>query len=303
MGKRMKIGDLEITPLIDGEAVVPGDSNGFYPTLEESDWAPYSELLEPVFGECQHLNTLGGYLVRAGDRLIVVDCGAGPQPKWPFAGGGFRSAFAATGFRRADVTDVIFTHLHFDHIGWASVSGKAFFPNATYHIDERDWNWFLGPEFTFTDEEVESSLERLELSANFCYPENDAPAVRLRPVVDQANFFRADHEVELMPGVVALDGSGHTPGQVVLELRSGAEKGLLLGDLVHAEPELVDDNERGQWHFISHTDHDRAHQAVEHFRKRMWDEKIPAAGGHFPGLRWGRVNTDKGQRVWEYVNG
>lgn len=297
----MKIGDIEITPLIDGEAVVPGTA--FYPELKESDWDPYENLLEPVFHQCLHLNTLGGYLVRSGDRVVVVDGGSGPQPKWPFAGGGFRSSLAATGLDRSDVTDVVFTHLHFDHIGWASVEGKSFFPNATYHIDQRDWNWFLSPDFGFTDDEIAKSMEKLELSADYCYPENDAPAPRLRPIVNQIEFFQADNEVELLPGVVALDGSGHTPGQVVLELRSGSEKGLLLGDLVHAQPELVDDNERGQWAFISHTDHDRAHAAVEHFRKRMWDEKIPAAGGHFPGLRWGRVVSDGGKRVWEEIRG
>ncbi|UZG59898.1 MBL fold metallo-hydrolase [Rhodococcus opacus] len=297
----MKIGDIEIVPLIDGEAIVPG--NAFYPGLKDEEWKPYDALLEPVFHQCVHLNTLGGYLVKAGDRLIVVDGGSGPMPKFPFAGGGFRSAFAATGYDRADVTDVVYTHLHFDHIGWASWNGQSFFPNATYHVDQRDWNWFLSPEFGFTDEEVANSMAKLELSADFCFPENDAPAVRLKPVFNQIEFFQADDEVELLPGIVALDGSGHTPGQVVLELRSNGEKGLLLGDLVHAQPELVDDNERGQWNFISHTDHDRAHEAVDRFRKRMWDEKIPAAGGHFPGLRWGHVVTEGGKRTWEDIRG
>jgi glyoxylase-like metal-dependent hydrolase (beta-lactamase superfamily II) len=296
----VRIGDIDITALVDGEAVVPGTA--FYPNLKDTDWDPYAALLDPVFGQYQHLNTLGGYLVRAGDRLIVVDGGSGPHPKWPFAGGGFRSAFASTGHRRADVTDVVFTHLHFDHIGWASVDGKPYFPNATYHIDRRDWNWFLSSDFGFTEEEVTKSLGRLELSADYCYPEADAPAPRLQPVVNQIEFFEGDQEVELLPGIVALDGSGHTPGQVVLELRSAGEKGLLLGDLVHAQPELVDDNERGQWHFVSHTDHDRAQAAVDHFRKRIADERLPVAGGHFPGLRWGHVVKENGKKTWEDIN-
>jgi glyoxylase-like metal-dependent hydrolase (beta-lactamase superfamily II) len=297
----MRIGDIEIIPLVDGEAIVPGTA--FYPGLAESDWDPYGELLEPVFGQCLHLNTLGGYLVKAGDRLVVVDGGSGPHPKWPFAGGGFRSALAATGLRRADITDVVYTHLHFDHIGWASADGRPYFPNATYHIDRRDWDWFIGADFGWSDQEVSDSFARLEMSAEFCYPENDAPAVRLKPVVGQIEFFSGEHEVELVPGVVALDGSGHTPGQVVLELRSAGEKGLLLGDLVHAQPELVDDNDRGQWHFVSHTDHDRARAAVDHYRKRIWDERLPVAGGHFPGLLWGRVTLDGGKRTWEDIRG
>lgn len=297
----MRIGDIEVTPLIDGEAVVP--ATAFYPKQEESDWEPYRYLLEPVFGQLQHLNTLGGYLVRAGSRTIVVDGGSGPQPKFPFAGGAFRSALAATGLARADVTDVMFTHLHFDHIGWASVDGRPYFPNATYHVDQRDWDWFLSRDFGFTEPEIKESLTKLGESAHYCFPDADAPAVRLQPVASQIEFFQADNEVELLPGVVALDGSGHTPGQVVLELRSGGEKGLLLGDLVHAQPELVDDNARGQWHFLSHTDHERAHAAVERFRRRIFDERLPVAGGHFPGLRWGHVVSRDGGLVWEDIPG
>jgi hypothetical protein len=54
----MRIDDIEISPLIDGEAVVPGTA--FYPNLKESDCEPYAELFEPVFHQCLHLNTLGG---------------------------------------------------------------------------------------------------------------------------------------------------------------------------------------------------------------------------------------------------
>ncbi len=297
----MRIGDITITSLIDGEAVVP--ATAFYPALKDSDWDPYKYLLEPVFGQYQHVNVLGGYLVQAGNRTLVVDGGSGPAPTPPFAGGAFRSSFVSTGLARADVTDVVFTHLHFDHIGWASVDGKPFFPNATYHVDRRDWNHFLSEDFGFTEAEVEASMAKLGESADYCTPSNDAPAPRLEPIVGQIEFFEADQEVELLPGVVALDGSGHTPGQVVLELRSDGEKGLLLGDLVHAQPELLDDNANGQWHFLSHTDHDKAHAAVEHFKRRIHDEQLPVAGGHFNGLRWGRVVSEGGAKVWEDIGG
>jgi glyoxylase-like metal-dependent hydrolase (beta-lactamase superfamily II) len=114
----MRIGDIRIDPLIDGELVVPVET--FYPLATAADVERFDFMLEPVFGEPMHLCTLGGYLIRHGSRTIVVDTGIGPQAKYPFVAGGFRSALVATGVARAEVTDVIFSHLHFDHIGWAA---------------------------------------------------------------------------------------------------------------------------------------------------------------------------------------
>ena len=41
---------------------------------------------------------------------------------------------------------MLFTHLHFDHVGWATQQGTVVFPNATYRCDERDWVHFVGPD-------------------------------------------------------------------------------------------------------------------------------------------------------------
>jgi glyoxylase-like metal-dependent hydrolase (beta-lactamase superfamily II) len=42
------------------------------------------------------------------------------------------------------VTDVILSHLHFDHISWVSADGRPFFPNATIHAERIDIDAFLG---------------------------------------------------------------------------------------------------------------------------------------------------------------
>jgi glyoxylase-like metal-dependent hydrolase (beta-lactamase superfamily II) len=280
----MRIGDIEITPLIDGELVLPGPS--FYPGTTDADWLAYDYLLEPVGFEPMHLNTLGGYLVRTGDRLVVVDTGIGSNAKAPFIGGGFRSALTAAGVKRADVTDVIFSHLHFDHIGWATQNGKAFFPNATYRVDRRDWEYYQANELT-------------ELEASFCYPETDSPPARLGPVEDRLELFEGAQG--LLPGINTLEASGHTPGETVLELVSNGERGLLLGDLVHAEPELIDENVGGKWDFVAHVERENALESVERFKKILVDQKLPFAGAHFPGLRWSRINRSDGGLVWEIL--
>ncbi|MEM9931071.1 MAG: MBL fold metallo-hydrolase, partial [Bacteroidota bacterium] len=49
-----------------------------------------------------------------------------------------------------EITDVLFTHLHFDHVGGATYldeqgATQLTFPNATYWVTDRHWNWALAP--------------------------------------------------------------------------------------------------------------------------------------------------------------
>lgn len=284
----MQIGDVRIDPLVDGELALPGPS--FYPGTTEEDWVAYRDFLEPVFYEPAHLCSLGGHLLRWDARVVVVDCGIGPIPTAPFRGGGFRTALAALGVKRADVTDVVFSHLRFDHIGWATLDGKPYFPNATYRVDRRDWDHYCAPGATLS-----------EIEAGFCNEATDAPRARLAPVADRMAFFQGEQEV--IPGLNAYEASGHTPGETVLEIRSAGERGLMLGDLVHAQQELVDPETVGKWEFVPHQDPDAANAAVERFRKMIVDERLPFAAAHFPGLRWARIENVGGKRRWEDVGG
>ena len=71
------------------------------------------------------------------------------------AGGHLLESLAGIGVTPDDVTDVLFTHLHFDHIGWATVDGVPTFPKATYRCDVRDWDHFYG-----TDDDATATLRR-----------------------------------------------------------------------------------------------------------------------------------------------
>ena len=41
------------------------------------------------------------------------------------------------------MTHVVFTHLHFDHVGWATQKGRVVFPIATYRVHADDWAHFV----------------------------------------------------------------------------------------------------------------------------------------------------------------
>ena len=97
-------------------------------------------------------------LIEDGKRLILVDNGMGDKQDAKFFGYYFlngddtlQRSLAKHGFSFDDVTDVVLTHLHFDHCGgsikWSDDKSKLVpaFKNATYYVNEKHWNWAVNP--------------------------------------------------------------------------------------------------------------------------------------------------------------
>ncbi|MHC8950594.1 MBL fold metallo-hydrolase [Sphingobacterium hungaricum] len=95
-------------------------------------------------------------LIEDGKRLTLIDTSLGDKQDEKFFGHYYRhgeatlnSSLAKYGFHRNDITDVILTHLHFDHCGGAIVRhGEKLvpaFPNATYWSNEKHWHWAVNP--------------------------------------------------------------------------------------------------------------------------------------------------------------
>ena len=95
-------------------------------------------------------------LIEDGKRLTLVDTAIGDKQDDKF----FRhyylhgdatidSSLAKYGFHRDDITDILLTHLHFDHCGGAiQRDGDRLIPafkNAYYWSNEKHWEWALNP--------------------------------------------------------------------------------------------------------------------------------------------------------------
>jgi glyoxylase-like metal-dependent hydrolase (beta-lactamase superfamily II) len=98
--------------VLDGTAHLPATQA--VPGTIEDDWLPHHRFLDssgrlPI--------ELGGLLIRSGNRLVLVDTGVGPATVGPFTGGKLPDSLAAHGAEATAITDVVFTHLHFDHVG------------------------------------------------------------------------------------------------------------------------------------------------------------------------------------------
>ena len=95
-------------------------------------------------------------LIEDGNRLILVDNGMGDKQDAKFFGHYYMhgddtldTSLATHGFHRDDITDVVLTHLHFDHCGGSIVrSGDLLVPafkNATFWSNQRHWKWATEP--------------------------------------------------------------------------------------------------------------------------------------------------------------
>jgi len=267
----MRIGEIEVLPVFDGFGyevardvlLRPGDAGA-------DPWARHEEQLDP-HGRLEF--TLGGFLVRTGDRVILVDAGAGTIDTGQYRGGKFLASLREHGVAPDDVTDVIFTHLHFDHVGWATAKGEVVFRHATYRVHEADWAYF-----------VES-------------PGALPGAVRkLSPVRPQLEMFGS--ECTLAPGVDARPAPGHTPGSTIYVLSSGTQRALLLGDVAHSPVELVEPG----WEFAFDVDRAAARAVRDQVTAELLDRQDLAAFAHFGEPYFGRlVRAEAAGREWIFL--
>jgi glyoxylase-like metal-dependent hydrolase (beta-lactamase superfamily II) len=173
-------------------------------------------------------------LVVAGDRRILVDDGAGLR--WDGKhrdmygldrqGGSLDDGLHRLGLARADITDVVLTHLHFDHAGGTTrEEGGALtlsFPAATYHLQRRHWRWAHHP-----SERDAGSFRRDDFAA----------------LENSGRLHLLDGPTELVPGVHLFVSEGHTVGLQLVRLESDAGTLVFCGDLIpttaHLKPAWI----------------------------------------------------------------
>jgi len=163
-----------------------------------------------------------GLLLRDGNRTILVDNGNGSKfsdkqkdiYRLDTAHSNLDASLAALGVKHGDVTDVLLTHLHFDHAGGSTVvsGGKVVpaFPNARYHVQKAHWDQAMHP----TPKDRGSFM-----------PDDYLP-LKAEGVLDFT-----DGEGELFPGIRLLVTNGHTTAQQLPLISDGTTTLLFCCDL------------------------------------------------------------------------
>lgn len=215
----VQVGDIDVLVISDG--VLPITSKTM---ATNADDAEFLDWLDDRFLPPDVLDwPLNVVVVRSGDRTILVDAGLGLEfPDFPRAGQLGRR-MAAAGIDPADVTDVVLTHLHMDHVGGLLTEGlkERLRPDLQIHVASREAEFWESPDFSRTDMPAPVPDVLRRVAAQF-----------LAEYRGQMRTFETEYEVA--PGVLVARTGGHTPGHSVVRLASGGDRLTFAGDAVFA---------------------------------------------------------------------
>lgn len=271
----IKIGDIRIVYLPDGEAHV--DGTAMFPTSSAEGWELHREFMDD---QGLVVASIGGFLIQTGGRNIVVDTGFGDKhvdfPGFgPFIGGKFLQSVKSAGVELEDIDTVLYTHLHLDHTGWTSRTGQngdraLTFPNATHLTMTNEWDFWhgdtsgLGPDLVEVRQPLENHME-----------------------------FMSDGQV-VAPGVNVIATPGHTPGHVSLVISSGGKRVIILGDTMHCPVQF----DEADWHVVFDVDPELGKKSRERVWRELEDPTTLGADGHFSNIVFGRLLPAQGKRQW-----
>ncbi|HEY0535608.1 MAG TPA: MBL fold metallo-hydrolase [Actinoplanes sp.] len=213
-----QVGPFTVTALLDAAGPAFMTRAAAFPDATPAQWAA-AEALDP--SEVEWWLSFRGYAIRSGDGPVtLVDAGIGPEgslaASYAPVPGRLPAELAAAGIEASDVTAIVLTHLHGDHVGWAVPADSP-----------------------FTEARVIAPKADVDL-----YTANRAQAGQYDRLIEPLRAAGRLQEVEgglvLAPGLRVVPTPGHTPGHQSVWAYQGSESLLITGDLLVHAVQLVD---------------------------------------------------------------
>jgi glyoxylase-like metal-dependent hydrolase (beta-lactamase superfamily II) len=208
-----KIGDVEVAALSDGTLPIP--------TLKLLTNAKPGEVASRLADAYQTTDvdaSVNAYLIRAGDRLVLMDAGTG-ELYGPTLNK-LEASLKGVGVTPDQITDILITHIHTDHTGGLMDGKRMVFPNATVHIEQKEVAYWLN---------AQNRARAPEAAKKYF----DEASAKVQPYVDAGRVSTFAGATEVLPGIKAIPAPGHTPGHTFYSLESKGQKLVFWGDLVH----------------------------------------------------------------------
>lgn len=256
----IKLGAFEVTTLLGGESMREDPIATFGIGVDPAEFERVSA--ENFIPADRSGSSFTLTLVKTPDALVLFDAGMFPENN--------KASLAAAGYAPGDVTHLVLTHMHPDHIAGLMAGGARNFPNAQLIFPkvEND-HWAANPSEAYT--------------------------ANVAPLVESARQI-ADGD-EVLPGIRAEAAYGHTPGHTTYLLESDGQKLLITGDSFN---HYVYSVEHPEWHVRFDIDKDAGAAARAKVLARLASERIPCIGYHMPFPALGFI-APAGQGSYRYV--
>jgi len=166
-------------------------------------------------------------LIEDGDRLMLIDTGIGDKQSekffsyyYMFGDDSLQKSIEALGFGLDDITDVILTHLHFDHCGGSIIRQnggqfRPFFKNATYWSNKNHWNWATDP----------NPREKASFLSENILPIQESG--QLKFITRTGDFTQ-----NALPNIDFLFVDGHTDSQMIPHINYNGKTIVFMADLL-----------------------------------------------------------------------
>ena len=233
-----KLGELEIHRAIESEVPI-FDTFTFFPDATREVVEANKDWLMPRYIDPKTIEVIlciQSYVIKTSHHTILVDTCVGnhksrpARPSWHMQNSPFIEELASVGVHPEEVDFVLCTHLHVDHVGW-----------NTKLLDGRWVPTFPNAKYIFSRNEFELWAARYEKGETVPVPLVYEDSVL--PIVEAGQAIIVEDTHQIDDGMWLEPAPGHTPGHVMLNLKSGEETALMSGDVIHHPLQLI----RPEW--------------------------------------------------------
>ncbi|GEO85170.1 MBL fold metallo-hydrolase [Ciceribacter naphthalenivorans] len=270
---RFKVGNFEVVVVKDG-ARASGKPQAIFGIDQTPD--AVGELLQANFLPPDNfVNSFAPVLVNTGSDVILFDTGMGEGGR---ANGLGRlvEGLTAAGYTREDVSIVVLTHMHGDHIGGLMEGGQPAFPNARYVTGQVEYDFWVDPARAGTPAEGG----------------HKGVLAKVKPLADKMTFIVDGGDV--VSGITGMAAFGHSPGHMIYRLESEGRQLVLAADTAN---HFVLSLQKPEWE----VKFDMDKTAAAATRRRVFDmistDRLAFLGYHMPFPAVGYVEkVDTGYR-------
>lgn len=283
----IQLGDCTVFPLIQLHFRV--DPTVFFRGLATDEFAA-----DPWYWRWPYLQDgrividIGGFMIKTPTTNLLVDAGMGngkvrPNPHMDDRQDPWLGLLARVGFAPEDVDNVVFTHLHGDHVGYATRhTGRGWVPtfeHARHLVTAADFDYWMSPA-------AQHDLDRL----------GDYMSDSVVPLRDAGVLDLVEPDVRICDEVRLVPAAGHTPGNICIEVASQGQRGLFAGDMIHHAIQLAFPDLNTDYC----VDQSTAAQARRALLEDLADTDALLFPAHFPDAVPGRIRSEPGRDGYRY---